>query len=337
MAGPPPGHWHFGLATFGWPYRTKALNFAEHGSDTMLAGERMRFVVAAVVALQTALLALVWLIMPPELMPDIVILVIAAASFVALWVLLTSQESYRFRRTLTFLGVIPIELMALSAGGLVLFISGTWFVEDMWHAGPRINVWIFVIPSLFMTLSAFVVLGWSGRRAFTPADNLSLAAAPDRMPLSRRFVPGHFAPLVVLLVVVSLLAVAAAHPLKRYLDGYCYAQDRFVPDDEFIANALAYRAKFVKGLPADPTREDLRTYVRQHPNCCTVMGPDFFLASSFRARLFGYSRTWVRIVHPLPDEERAELDDPVAFSDVYIKLDRCGKPLSNTGQHHAAR
>lgn len=288
----------------------------------------MRFLIASVVVLQTALLALVWVYVPPVL-PPIPAPVVLAACILALWVLLTRQDGYRYRPLVTLLGVMPVEGIAFAVGAIWTYACITVWLRF----GFTTVLWFYSAPTLFMTLSSVVVLGWCVRRALVAeASDTRTEHQRFRIPLARTFAPGR---LVVLFVCLATLA--AALPLKRYLDGYCYAQDRFVPDDELIQNALVYRAKFVKGLPVDPTREDLRTYVRQHPDCCTVMGPDFFLASSFRARLLGYSRTWVRIIHPLTDKERAKLGDPFAISDVYIKLDRCGKAISKTGQHHAAR
>jgi hypothetical protein len=289
------------------------------------ASESMRFVIACVVVLQTVLLGLIWLYLPP-LLPQLPGPVIAAASFVGLLALLAGYDGDRNRKLFTFVGVVPIEGIALTIGAL----SSYALVLGAVRWGPGTIFWFSLVLSLFLAVSSVVILGLCARRAFFQISDPNFKSPRFETPWARIFAPRRLA-----LLAVCLLALAAAYPLKRHLDGYCYAQERFVPDVEFIEHALAYRAKYIKGLSANPTSEDLQTYLRQHPDCCTVMGPDFFLASSFRDRALGYKTTWVKIVHPLTDEERSQSSDPATHSDVYIGLNRCGRAFRKTGFHYA--
>jgi hypothetical protein len=129
----------------------------------------------------------------------------------------------------------------------------------------------------------------------------------------------------------ALAAGAAAGFAFLYFTGFCFSELRYVEDAEAIERALLYRAREIKEVAATPTREDARAYIAQHPNCCRIEGSAFFLSSSFLDRLFGFSSTWVRIIHQLTDERAAISPADGNFYEAYVELDRCGNAVRSTG------
>jgi hypothetical protein len=130
-------------------------------------------------------------------------------------------------------------------------------------------------------------------------------------------------------LIIVVAAVAIFLPL--HLTGFCFSEMRYIGEDEFIEQALLYRAASIKGLPTPVTLEDVRTYRRANPKCCRVEGPAFPLNSTFADRLFGTKTTWVRIVHQLTEEKAASYKGDTYY-EAYIALDRCGRPFRTSGQ-----
>src|ERR1044072_9253104 len=65
---------------------------------------------------------------------------------------------------------------------------------------------------------------------------------------------------------------AAILLLTLQLSGLCFAEFRYLAEAEAIERALIYRASLIKGLdkPGGASREDVRAYLRDHPDCCRI-------------------------------------------------------------------
>lgn len=112
--------------------------------------------------------------------------------------------------------------------------------------------------------------------------------------------------------------------------GLCISQLRYVPGDEFLQNAIFYRAKYMRGMSQDPGMEDISRYLKNNPKCCRLESSSEFFSNSFFSYIFGYNKRWVHIIHPLADKLRN--DNEGQFSDVYISLDNCGTATGQIGQ-----
>jgi hypothetical protein len=131
-----------------------------------------------------------------------------------------------------------------------------------------------------------------------------------------------------------VFACAVASLFTLYFTGFCFTQARYIGDAEFLERAVRYTAPTIRDMPggSSASREDIKAYLKNNPTCCRVEGSDFFLSSSPMDKLFGLTTTWVRILHPLTDEQIALVPNAGAYSETYVALDRCGNFIRRTGQ-----
>jgi hypothetical protein len=216
--------------------------------------------------------------------------------------------------------------MALGFGGFWALV----FFKGHGQGGPLVVLVTIGTVAAFLILSSVSILTLCGFRAFTLPDTPTARISVEAK--KRVTGPPRLAAISTVLV-LGLAAAVSADPLTRYLNGYCFSQSRYISGEEFIERALIYRARDMRGLSGKASREEVQAYLRQYPECCRVEGDDFFLSSSFDDRLLGFKTTWVNIIHPLTREEIAKHPNEGRYSNVYVGLDRCGRPFRKTGEH----
>jgi hypothetical protein len=53
--------------------------------------------------------------------------------------------------------------------------------------------------------------------------------------------------------------------------------------------------------------------------------------------MLGFKSTWVRIVYPLADDKIAAAPNAGDHSEMYIEMNRCGRPVRTTGQRYVGQ
>ncbi len=119
-------------------------------------------------------------------------------------------------------------------------------------------------------------------------------------------------------LVLGLVIVGGAylvHIVHLSYTGYCFAQDKYLSDDEYIRGALSRIAWQLKVEDAKSTPED---YVRSHPGCCSV---DHH-ASSWFDKIFNSYYAEVELNYELEPEMAKRRG--VSFYHQYVEVTACG-------------
>jgi hypothetical protein len=123
--------------------------------------------------------------------------------------------------------------------------------------------------------------------------------------------------------------VSAILLLALHLSGLCFSEFRYLADAEAIERALIYRASSIKGLdkPGGASREDVRAYLREHPDCCRVEQecPMINASSRWLDKFLECGATWVRIRHPLDDASIAASRSTEKNAEALVEIDNCGE------------
>jgi hypothetical protein len=121
-------------------------------------------------------------------------------------------------------------------------------------------------------------------------------------------------------------AIAAFTILYLYFTGYCFSEERYIPQSELIERAMLYRAPYIKGLDRGSavTHTEIRAYLRDNPKCCRVEN-GFYIDNFVMDFLLGCSPTWVEIRHPLSDAQVAISPASGRYALALLEISRCGK------------
>ena len=133
-------------------------------------------------------------------------------------------------------------------------------------------------------------------------------------------------------MLVGGVSAAVATLVLLNVSGFCFSQKRYIGDAEFIERALIYRARSIKELAGDDSRDAVASYLKNRPGCCRIEDDSFFASdNTLLDRIFGLKMTWVRIIHRLPDDKAAMSPADGAYYEAYIELNCCGRPIRVTG------
>jgi hypothetical protein len=110
---------------------------------------------------------------------------------------------------------------------------------------------------------------------------------------------------------------------------YCPSTSRYVSRQEVLASAVMRHADKARGLPGNPTLDDIYSFLEQHPDCCVVMRAPPFPEGALD-RLFG-TGTWVHTVFEMkPEKIRKGQPNDVAY-DAFVNVDACGRSRDAPG------
>jgi hypothetical protein len=134
-----------------------------------------------------------------------------------------------------------------------------------------------------------------------------------------------------------MIGVIGALSLGAYLSssGFCFSQGRYLGNAEFFEGAIADRARSIRELAEigrPTTRADVIEYLRRHPDCCEVMGDDFFLANNFFNNLIGFKLTWIRVSHELSAAKIELSPKDGRFFEAFVGMTSCGRVFRSIGQ-----
>ncbi|MCL1481097.1 MULTISPECIES: hypothetical protein [unclassified Marinobacter] len=114
-----------------------------------------------------------------------------------------------------------------------------------------------------------------------------------------------------------------AHIVRLSYTGYCFAQDKYLSDDEYIRGALSDVTWELKVKDAKSTPED---YVRSHPGCCSV----YHQASSWFDNILNSYYVEVELNYELKPEMTKFSGTP--FYTTYVSVTACGVAVESFGE-----
>jgi hypothetical protein len=113
--------------------------------------------------------------------------------------------------------------------------------------------------------------------------------------------------------------------------GYCYAQRRYLKDEELIEIAASYNLRFSNEGPNAIRYSAGPALVEQNPNCCVVHrtegGPFDELMSGNWVRTFGLYTVVVEIWY------RLKVSPPKNYLDSFVAMNACGKVAERQGSY----
>lgn len=116
-------------------------------------------------------------------------------------------------------------------------------------------------------------------------------------------------------IVVAPALIYGAYIARLSYPGYCFAQEKYLSDDEYIGGALPRITWQVKVENAKSTPED---YVRTHPSCCSV----YHHASSWFENFLDSHYVEVELNYEVKPEMAKILGTP--FYKSYVHVSACG-------------
>ncbi len=113
------------------------------------------------------------------------------------------------------------------------------------------------------------------------------------------------------------------HIVHLSYTGYCFAQDKYLSDDEYIWGALSGITWQIKVKDAKSTPED---YVRSHPGCCSVNHQ----ASSWFDNILNSYYVNVELNYEVEPKMTKFIGTP--FYNAYVAVTACGVAVETYGE-----
>lgn len=123
-----------------------------------------------------------------------------------------------------------------------------------------------------------------------------------------------------------LMIVASLVLLVLNLSGFCYAQMRYLSNQELFESAISREAYRIGDyLPTDTPK----SYLANHPNCCSI--PVFQPRSSPLVAALGNEIRYIRVVYRMPQSEIDKNPRREAFYEAFVETTPCGKTIHAIG------
>jgi hypothetical protein len=113
--------------------------------------------------------------------------------------------------------------------------------------------------------------------------------------------------------------------------GFCFKRSKFLSTSEFVEEAVRHQAQRINGVPDNPNIAAIRSYIANHPGCCSVDRGDSPFASSFIDRILGFSNTVVKLKYALRDDIVAKYPRDGSYYEAYVTISPCGAAIKSSG------